>query len=173
LKTLFWLFRDYGEARAAVDALLGLDADPEGMNAIATEDTVKDAVDVDWSTAAVRVSDEQDAPHSGQRQPLRGLDGLLAGEQAVVLDDVGRVYAGGELATLAVNAAASPASEGQGLYEALLDLGVPEDAARESVEGIKAGGVLVAARLPDELASQARWTVENLEGQARASAIVG
>ena len=173
MKTLFWLFRRYDEARSAVEALLDLEIDPDDVNAIIAEEEAKDAMDVNWGTAAVQVSEQEDAPHARQREPLRGLDGLLAGEQGVLLDDVGRVLAGGELATLAVNAAASPASEGQGLYEALLDLSVPEDAARESVEGIKSGGVLVVVRVPDERASQVRQTVSNLGGQIRASAVVG
>lgn len=174
MKTLFWLFRTYDEARSAVDTLLDLEIEPDDVNAIITEEEGKEAMDVNWGTAAVQVSEEEDAPHAQRREPLRGLDGLLAGEQGVLLDDVGRVLAGGELVTLAVNAAASPASEGQaGLYDALLVLGVPEDAARESAEGVKAGGVLVAVRVADELASQARRAVSNLGSQVRASAVVG
>jgi hypothetical protein len=173
LKTLFWLFRNYEEARSAVEALLDLDIDPNELNAIIVEDEAKEAMDVNWATAAVQVSDQEEAPHGQQKEPLRGLDRLLAREQGVSLDDVGQVLAGGELATLAVNAAASPESKGQGLRAALLDLGVDEEMAGKSVDVVGAGGVLVAVRLPDERASQVHWELANLPGQPRASATVG
>jgi len=150
MKTLFWLFTDYREARTAVRTLLDNGFDLEKMNAIMTDSAAKDVTGINWKAAAVQVSGEV-----GDEE-LQGLDRMLAGERPVTTPDAGEILAAGELATITANSASSPGDDVHGLHAALVDIGVTPDAARDFVDGLAGGGLLLWLRTEDERAGEAR-----------------
>jgi hypothetical protein len=143
MKTIFWLFTDYKQARTAVRDLIEEGFTESSMNAIIDEQSAKDAMDVNWEKAQVQVTDEVG------EQTLYGLDRLLARQQPVQLPGVGKVYAGGELATIVVKVASSPRTAQRGLGSALEDLSVTRDKASVYEAGVQEGGLLFWMRTND------------------------
>lgn len=135
METIFALFADYASAREAVEELRERGLRVEEMNAIIYAEVARGAMDVNLRTADVQASDEL-----GKRT-LRGLDRLLATEQPVPLPPVGDVLAAGELANFVVAAAGAPDAEG-GFAAALVDFGVPPEAAEAYQRGVVDGGLL-------------------------------
>lgn len=167
MKTMLWLFSEYEAARAAVDKMLEGEVEIGQINAIIDKETARDVMDVDWSRADVRVTDEV-----GERE-LRGLDKVLASEEPVSTPDAGEILAGGELATLLAKTASTPAGNVHGLGPALVDMLVLEETAREFVAGIKAGGTLVMVRVEDRLAPDLAASLYDEKGAISAELVVG
>lgn len=153
METIFALFADYASAREAVEELRERGFRVEEMNAIIYAEVARGAMDVNPRTADVRASKAL-----GERT-LRGLDRLLATEQPVPLPPVGDVLAAGELANLVVAAAGAPDAEG-GLTAALVDFGVPREAAGAYQRGVVDGGLLFWIRTDDERAGEAREIIQ-------------
>lgn len=91
---------------------------------------------------------------------LGGIGGLLVGLGALVIPGIGPIIAAGPLAaalTGLVGAGAGALAGGVtgGLIGALVDVGVPEEAANAYGEGIRRGGTLVTVRTGDDLSGQA------------------
>ena len=82
-----------------------------------------------------------------------GIAGLLAGLGLMAIPGLGPVVAAGWLASTAAMAAAGGAAGG--LIGALTQSGVDEDEAHYYAEGVRRGGTLVTARIPD--ADRARY----------------
>jgi hypothetical protein len=82
-----------------------------------------------------------------------GAAGLLAGLGLLAIPGLGPVVAAGWLASTAVGAAAGAATGG--IVGALTEAGVSEEEAPLYAEGVRRGGTLVSARVPD--ADQARF----------------
>ena len=78
---------------------------------------------------------------------LGGAAGLLAGLGLLAIPGLGPVVAAGWLASTAVGAAAGAATGG--LIGALTEAGVSEEDAHTYAEGVRRGGTLVTARVPD------------------------
>lgn len=76
-----------------------------------------------------------------------GVLGLLAGLGLLAIPGIGPVVAAGWLASTAAVAAAGAATGG--LIGALTQAGVSEDEANVYAEGVRRGGTLVTARVPD------------------------
>ena len=76
-----------------------------------------------------------------------GAAGLLAGLGLLAIPGLGPVVAAGWLAATAVGAAAGAATGG--LVGALTEAGVSKDDAPLYAEGVRRGGTLVSARVPD------------------------
>ena len=76
-----------------------------------------------------------------------GAAGLLAGLGLMAIPGLGPVVAAGWLAATAVGAAAGAATGG--IVGALTEAGVSEDDAPLYAEGVRRGGTLVSARVPD------------------------
>ncbi|MGD8466476.1 MAG: hypothetical protein PVI09_21690 [Anaerolineae bacterium] len=149
MKTIFWLFEDYEQARTAVSVLLDKGLTEGNMNAIIGEEIAKRAMEINWEKAPVQVTDEVG------RQTLQGLDRLLAGEQPVQLPGVGEVYAAGELATIVAKTASSTRGTDGGLRSALADFQVSSDKADAFRTGVMEGGLLFWVRVDDAKAPQA------------------
>lgn len=162
MKTLFWLFENYAAARTATARLQDRGFDAEEMNAIALEEVVKEAVDVDWQAVEVKVSDEVG------EQALEGLDRLLGGERPVEGPDVGDVFATGTMATLLAKTALHFGGGSAGFEDALVDLNVPQDVAGRFVRGIKERGVLFWLRCEDARASEASGALQDQQGAIQA-----
>jgi hypothetical protein len=84
---------------------------------------------------------------------LGGAAGLLAGLGLLAIPGLGPVVAAGWLASTATVAAAG--AIGGGVIGALTQAGVPEDEAHAYAEGVRRGGTLVTARVPE--ADRARY----------------
>src|SRR6187200_484821 len=78
---------------------------------------------------------------------IGGTAGLLAGLGLLAIPGLGPVVAAGWLAATAVGAAAGAATGG--IVGALTQAGVSEDEAPLYAEGIRRGGTMVTARVPD------------------------
>src|SRR6187399_2984046 len=78
---------------------------------------------------------------------IGGAAGLLAGLGLLAIPGLGPVVAAGWLASTAVGAAAGAATGG--IVGALIEHGVPEEEAPLYAEGVRRGGTLVTARVPD------------------------
>src|SRR6187401_3103249 len=87
---------------------------------------------------------------------IGGAAGLLAGLGLLAIPGLGPVVAAGWLAATAVGAAAGAATGG--IIGALTEAGVSEEDAHTYAEGVRRGGTLVTARVPDSQASR----LENL-----------
>ena len=78
---------------------------------------------------------------------IGGAAGLLAGLGLLAIPGLGPVVAAGWLAATAVGAAAGAATGG--IIGALTEAGVSEEDAHTYAEGVRRGGTLVTARVPD------------------------
>jgi hypothetical protein len=87
------------------------------------------------------------AAGAGIGATLGGVAGLLAGLGLLAIPGIGPVVAAGWLASTAVVAAAGGAVGG--LVGALTQSGVSEEDAHVYAEGVRRGGTLVTARVPD------------------------
>jgi hypothetical protein len=87
------------------------------------------------------------ATGAGIGATLGGVAGLLAGLGMLAIPGIGPVVAAGWLASTAAMAAAAGATGG--LIGALTQSGIGEDDARSYAEGVRRGGTLVTARVPD------------------------
>lgn len=79
---------------------------------------------------------------------LGGAAGLLAGLGLLAIPGLGPVVAAGWLASMAVGAAAGAATGG--IIGALTEAGVSREDASRYAEGVRRGGTLVTARVPDQ-----------------------
>ncbi|MDD1530075.1 hypothetical protein C7U92_22010 [Bradyrhizobium sp. WBOS7] len=79
---------------------------------------------------------------------LGGAAGLLAGLGLLAIPGLGPVVAAGWLASTAVGAAAGAATGG--IVGALTEAGVSKEDASRYAEGVRRGGTLVSARVPDQ-----------------------
>ena len=129
---------------AAADTRPGLDTDGDGHGI----DDVNDHGDVDRgaSTGAV----------------LGGVGGLLAGLGLLAIPGLGPIVAAGWLAATVTGAgigAAGGAATG-GIVGALKNAGHTDDDANVYSEGVRRGGTLVSARVPDSLVAQAEAVMQ-------------
>ncbi|MGD9614312.1 MAG: hypothetical protein AB7H90_07370 [Alphaproteobacteria bacterium] len=93
------------------------------------------------------------AAGAGIGATLGGVAGLLAGLGLLAIPGIGPVVAAGWLASTAAMAVAGGAAGG--LIGALTQSGVSEEEANLYAEGVRRGGTLVTARIPD--ADRARY----------------
>ena len=153
-KTITRLFDDYQDATAAVRALeaLGIDHDDISIvanNAHGTHDGgVNDDGDVSRGTSTGAL--------------LGGAGGLLAGLGLLAIPGLGPIVAAGWLAATAAGAgigAAGGAATGS-LVGALKNAGHSEDEAGVYSEGVRRGGTLVSAKVPDARIAEAEAALD-------------
>lgn len=85
-----------------------------------------------------------------------GVSGLVVGLAALVIPGIGPVLAAGPLASALVAAGigAGVGAVTGGIVGALIDLGVSEETASYYAEGIRRGGTLLTAHVPESLSNQ-------------------
>jgi hypothetical protein len=151
-KTITRLFDNYSDASAAVSELerLGIPHDDISLVANNADEVHKterthDAVGDDAGKGATAGA------------VLGGAGGLLAGLGMLAIPGLGPVVAAGWLVSTIVGAGAGAVAGGAagGLVGALTRAGVDEKDAHVYSEGVRRGGSLVSARVPDQLAPQA------------------
>lgn len=152
-KTVTRLFDDYGEARAAVRALESAGFSHDDVSIIANknahgghdrdDDSINEDGDVTRGATTGAV--------------LGGVGGLLAGLGLLAIPGLGPIVAAGWLASTAAGAAiggVGGAATG-GIVGALKNAGHDDDEAHVYSEGVRRGGTLVSARVPDERRAEA------------------
>lgn len=163
-KTIVALFDDFAAVSLAVQDLVDSGFPKEDISLIGNDPSGEYGTQVDMlrkSDAFERLDSAEGASvGAGVGAAIGGLGGLLIGLGAFAIPGIGPVIAAGPLeATLAglIGAGAGAlAGEAAGsLLGALIDLGLPEEAAHEFAEGLRRGGHLVILRTPQEMSAQA------------------
>ena len=152
MKTVTGLFDDYSDASAAVRALEARGVESDDISLVSNNGDNRYDNDATESNAA-----EGAGTGAGIGAAVGGVGGLLTGLGLMAIPGVGPVVAAGWLAATAAGAAAGAVAGGAagGLIGALTDSGVPEEHAHVYAEGVRRGGTLVTARVPDTMESEA------------------
>jgi hypothetical protein len=148
--TISALFDDYASASQAVRNLetAGLPSDDISIVANNADDWYdRDRPTVDRDRDGVDDRAEGAGAGAAIGGTIGGIAGLLAGLGLLAIPGIGPVVAAGWLASTAAIAAVGAA--GGGIIGALTQSGVSEDDAHVYAEGVRRGGTLVTARVPD------------------------
>lgn len=147
--TISRLYDSYANAQRAVSGLEGAGI-PHGDISIVANNSDS------WYGADRKVDRDRDGTDdraegagagAGIGAGLGGTVGLLAGLGLLAIPGLGPVVAAGWLASTAVGAAAGAATGG--IIGALTQAGVSDEDANAYAEGIRRGGTLVTARVPE------------------------
>lgn len=147
------LYDNYSDAARAVSELerAGVPHDDISLVANNAEGWYREGGDgsrrVDRDRDGVDDRAEGAATGAGIGAVLGGTAGLLAGLGLLAIPGIGPVVAAGWLASTALVAAVGGTAGG--LIGALTQAGVSEDEANVYAEGVRRGGTLVTARVPD------------------------
>jgi hypothetical protein len=146
--TISRLYDRYADAERAVTALETAGIPHSDISIVANNSD-------DWYNSGKKDRDndgvddraESAGKGAGIGAGLGGAAGLLAGLGLLAIPGLGPVVAAGSLASTAVGAAAGAATGG--IIGALTEAGVSEEDAHTYAEGVRRGGTLVTARVPD------------------------
>ena len=154
MKTVTGLFDTYADASHAVAEL-----EKAGLP--------DDAISIVSNNAEGRDTESHAAEGAGAGAGIGalvgGTGGLLTGLGLMAIPGVGPVVAAGWLAATAAGAVAGAAVGGAtgGIIGALTETGVSESDAHVYAEGVRRGGSLVTARVPDEKVAEAENILKN------------
>ena len=148
------LYNDYSSASQAVSDLEAAGLRPADISIVASNadnwygrdrGRKMDRVDRDYDGTDDRVEGAEAG--AGIGAAIGGTAGLLAGLGVMAIPGIGPVVAAGWLAALAAGAVAGGAAGG--IIGALTQAGVSKEEAHLYAEGVRRGGTLVTARVPD------------------------
>jgi hypothetical protein len=147
--TISRLYDNYSDAQAAVRGLEAAGVPHSDISIVANNSD-------SWFSADKKVDRDRDGVDdraegagtgAGIGAGVGGAAGLLAGLGLLAIPGLGPVVAAGWLAATAVGAAAGAATGG--IVGALTQAGVSKEDAPLYAEGVRRGGTLVSARVPD------------------------
>jgi hypothetical protein len=147
--TISRLYDSYDDARRAVTALEAAGVPHSDISIVANNSD-------NWYGRTGKVDRDRDGTDdraegagagAGIGAGLGGTAGLLAGLGILAIPGLGPVVAAGWLAATAAGAAAGAATGG--IIGALTQAGVSDEDANTYAEGVRRGGTLVTARVPD------------------------
>jgi hypothetical protein len=153
--TISRLYDNYADAQRAVSSLEAAGVPHSDLSIVANNSD-------DWYGSGNKVDRDRDgtddraegaATGAGVGAGLGGAAGLLAGLGLLAIPGLGPVVAAGWLASTGLGAAAGAATGG--VVGALTQAGVSEEEAPLYAEGVRRGGTLVSARVPE--ADRARY----------------
>lgn len=180
-KTITRLFDNYSDARNAVEELERLGINHSDLSIIASN------AEGTHGEHHAHAHAHADGDHDGVNDHgdvtrgvstgalLGGAGGLLAGLGLLALPGLGPIVAAGWLAATAAGAgigAAGGAATGS-IVGALKNAGHSEEEAHVYSEGVRRGGTLVSARVPDDLAIEAEAVLQrnrSVDAQTRGAA---
>ncbi|UWU90773.1 hypothetical protein [Bradyrhizobium sp. CB1015] len=149
--TISRLYDNYADAERAVTRLEGAGVPHSDISLVANNSdnwygTSRGKVDRDRDGVDDRA--EGAGTGAGIGAGLGGAAGLLAGLGLLAIPGLGPVVAAGWLASTAAGAAAGAATGG--IIGALTEAGVSREDASRYAEGVRRGGTLVSAKVPDQ-----------------------
>ena len=149
--TISRLYDNYSDAQQAVTRLESAGVPHSEISIVANNsdnwyDSASGKVDRDRDGTDDRA--EGAGTGAGIGAGLGGAAGLLAGLGLLAIPGLGPVVAAGWLAATAAGAAAGAATGG--IIGALTEAGVSKEDASRYAEGVRRGGTLVSARVPDQ-----------------------
>ena len=146
--TISRLYDNYADAQRAVQGLESAGVPHSDISIVANNsDNWYSGKKVDRDGNGVDDRAEGAGKGAGIGAGLGGAAGLLAGLGLLAIPGLGPVVAAGWLAATAVGAAAGAATGG--IVGALTEAGVSKEEAPLYAEGVRRGGTLVTARVPD------------------------
>jgi hypothetical protein len=146
--TISRLYDNYSDAQKAVQGLEAAGVPHSDISIVANNsDNWYSGKKVDRDGDGVDDRAEGAGTGAGIGAGLGGAAGLLAGLGLLAIPGLGPVVAAGWLAATAVGAAAGAATGG--IVGALTEAGLSKDEAPLYAEGVRRGGTLVSARVPD------------------------
>ena len=146
--TISRLYDRYADAERAVTALAAAGIPQSDVSIVANNsDNWYNSGKKDRDHDGVDDRAESAGKGAGIGAGLGGAAGLLAGLGLLAIPGLGPVVAAGWLVSTAVGAAAGAATGG--LIGALTEAGVSEEDAHTYAEGVRRGGTLVTARVPE------------------------
>ena len=149
--TISRLYDNYSDAERAVTRLEGAGVPHSDISIVANNSDNwygSRSGKVDRDRDGVDDRAEGAGTGAGIGAGLGGAAGLLAGLGLLAIPGLGPVVAAGWLASTAVGAAAGAATGG--IVGALTEAGVSREDASRYAEGVRRGGTLVSARVPDQ-----------------------
>ena len=159
-KTITRLFDDYSDATAAMHELERIGVPHDDLSIMANDESRRARGD---GSDADDVNDDGDVSRGvSTGAVLGGVGGLLAGLGLLAIPGLGPIVAAGWLASTAVGAgigAAGGAATG-GIVGALKEAGHSDEEAHVYSEGVRRGGTLVSARVPDALVGEAEAVLQ-------------
>jgi hypothetical protein len=161
-QTITRLFDDYDDAAAAVRDLEALGISHDDISLVANNAHGRYGGD-GRADANVGVDDDGDVSRGASTGALLGgAGGLLAGLGLLAIPGLGPIVAAGWLAATAAGAgigAVGGAATG-GLVGALKESGHTDEDAHVYSEGVRRGGTLVSARVPDDRVTEAQAALD-------------
>jgi hypothetical protein len=153
--TISRLYDNYSDAQRAVTSLESSGVPHSDLSIVAnnSDNWYRTDKKVDRDRDGVDDRAEGAATGAGLGAGLGGAAGLLAGLGLLAIPGLGPVVAAGWLASTALGAVAGGATGG--VVGALTQAGVSDEEAPLYAEGVRRGGTLVSARVPD--ADRARY----------------
>jgi hypothetical protein len=147
--TVSRLYDTYADAEAAVRGLEAAGIPHSDITIVANNSDNWFSTDkkVDRDRDGVDDRAESAGKGAGIGAGIGGTAGLLAGLGLLAIPGLGPVVAAGWLAATAVGAAAGAATGG--IVGALTEAGISKEDAHVYAEGVRRGGTLVSARVPD------------------------
>jgi hypothetical protein len=147
--TISRIYDQYADAQTAVSGLEAAGVPHSDISIVAnnSDNWYGNKGNVDRDHDGVDDRAEGAGTGAGIGAGVGGAAGLLAGLGLLAIPGLGPVVAAGWLAATAVGAAAGAATGG--IVGALTEAGVRKDEAPLYAEGVRRGGTLVSARVPD------------------------
>jgi hypothetical protein len=147
--TISRLYNSYSDAAKAVRDLEAAGVPHSDLSIVANNSDEWYSTDkkIDKDRDGVDDRAEAAGKGAGVGATVGGAAGLLAGLGMLAIPGLGPVVAAGWLAATAAGAAAGAATGG--VIGALTEAGVSKDDAETYAEGVRRGGTLVTARVPD------------------------
>lgn len=166
MATVSGLFDNYDDALTAVNKLQALGIDRAQISIVANNADDWYGRDTTATTTTTTHTHTHHESHAGDGAAagagigavLGGAGGLLTGLGLMAIPGVGPVVAAGWLVATGAGAVAGAAAGGAvgGIVGAMTSEGVPEERAHVYAEGVRRGGTVVSARVPDEREAEAQ-----------------
>jgi len=159
MKTIVALYDDFAAAQRATQELVANGVDRANISLVANDVAGEYGQYVnDPDATPVTVAADTTAVGAGTGAVIGGIGGLLVGLGALAIPGIGPIIAAGPLVSALVGAGVGAVTGG--LVGALTGLGIPEAEAGYYAEGVRRGGVLVTAQVPED---SVNWAMDILD----------
>ncbi len=154
MRTSFALYKNYQNAKAAVDTLTDKNFPKDEINIIVQKNAVENVWDVNERTIDVDVAEKIGTEYVGRK--VEGIDEMLGKLRPILTQTAGEIYAAGDVAKVMAHTASAPQTAGKGLQGALIDFGVDDEVAQKYANGVRSGSFLLLVRTRDDRSAEAK-----------------